>query len=84
MQDVVIDKEAFLALWKMDELPACDEGMELARRFLIRAGEAVDKLDEADVISTRNALIRAHKELVAHRSACPNCNEVGQPTQRVM
>jgi hypothetical protein len=36
MKDVAIDKEAFLALWKLDELPACDEGMELARHFLIR------------------------------------------------
>jgi hypothetical protein len=59
---VAIDKEAFLSLWKLDELPACDEGMELARRFLLRAGEAVDKLDQTDVIATRNALIRAHKE----------------------
>jgi hypothetical protein len=27
MNDVAIDKEAFLALWKLDELPACEEGM---------------------------------------------------------
>ncbi len=49
--------------------------MELAARFLERAGEAVDRLDEANVIAVRNALIRAHKELVFHRSVCPACNE---------
>lgn len=66
MNDVAIDKEAFLSLWKVDELPVCDEGMELAHRFVLRAGEAVDKLDRTDVIATRNALIRAHKKLTGH------------------
>jgi hypothetical protein len=70
-----IDQTQLLSLWKLDELPACDEGMELAARFLERAGEAVDRLDEANIIAVRNALIRAHKELVAHRAMCPNCNE---------
>jgi hypothetical protein len=55
--------------------PACDEGMELAARFLERAGEAVDRLDEANIIAARNAMIRAHKEPVAHRAMCPKCNE---------
>jgi hypothetical protein len=53
MNDVAIDKQAFLSLWKLDELPGCDEGMELARRFLQHAGEAVDKLDQSEVIATR-------------------------------
>ena len=38
--------------------------MELAARFLERAGEAVDRLDEANIIAARNAMIRAHKELI--------------------
>ena len=84
MNDVAIDKEVFLSLWKLDELPACDEGMELALRFLLRAGEAVDKLDQTDVIATRNALIRAHKELTGHRSECPKCNEVDMPVHQLM
>ena len=29
-----------------DEIPACDDGMDLARAFLERAGDAVDKLSE--------------------------------------
>jgi hypothetical protein len=70
-----IDRAELLALGKLDELPACDEGMELAALFLERAGEAVDRLDEANIIAARNALIRAHKEFVAHRAMCPNCNE---------
>ena len=72
---MAIDRAQLLALWKLDELPACEEGMELAGRFLERAGEAVDRLDEANIIAARNAMIRAHKELIAHRATCPNCNE---------
>ena len=79
MNDVSIDKQAFLALRKLDELPACDAGMELARSFLLRACEAVDRLDQDAVIATRNALIRAHKELVAHRSECLNSMKSMKP-----
>ncbi len=71
-----IDRAQLLALWKLDELPACDDGMELARLFLERAGEAVDRLDEANIIAARNTMIRAHKELIAHRATCPKCNKV--------
>jgi hypothetical protein len=71
-----IDRTQLLALWKLDELPACDEGMGLAARFLERAGEAVDKLDDpTKIIAVRNALIRAHNDLIEHRANCPHCNE---------
>ena len=70
-----IDRAQLLALWKLDELPACQEGMELAARFLERAGEAEDRLDEANIPLVRNAMIRSHKELVDHRATCPKCNE---------
>jgi hypothetical protein len=61
---------------ELDEIPACEDDMEFVARFLECAGEAVDRLDEATIISTRNALIRAHKDLVAHCASCANCNEV--------
>jgi hypothetical protein len=71
-----IDRTQLLALWKLDEIPACEEGIELARAFLERAGDAVDKLDgPTKVIAVRNALIRAHKDLIDHRANCPHCNE---------
>ncbi|HMH15185.1 MAG TPA: hypothetical protein VK578_18935 [Edaphobacter sp.] len=74
---MAIDRAQLLALWKLDELPACVEGMELAARFLERAGDAVDRLDDpTQIIAVKNALIRAHKDLIDHRATCPNCNEV--------
>jgi hypothetical protein len=72
-----IDRAQLLALWKLDELPACDDGIELASTFLERAVDAVDKLDDpTQIIAVRNALIRAHKDLIDHRASCPKCNEV--------
>jgi hypothetical protein len=44
-----IDRTQLLSLWKLDALPGCVEGMELAARFLDHAGEAVDKLDKANI-----------------------------------
>ena len=57
-------------------MPGCDEAMELAQLFLERAGDAVDCLDEKEAVGKRNALIRAHKAFIDHRSTCPKCNEL--------
>ena len=43
-----IDPSALLNLWSLDELPACDEGMEHARAFLASAGEAVSSIENHD------------------------------------
>jgi len=65
-----------LELWNLEEMPACDEGMELAELFIVRCLEAVAILDEAEAIPKRNAIIRAHKTFVEHRAACGKCNEI--------
>ncbi|MBB5057460.1 hypothetical protein HDF16_002166 [Granulicella aggregans] len=38
-----VDRNALLSLWKLDEIPACDKGMELSQAFLVCAGEFVDR-----------------------------------------
>jgi hypothetical protein len=43
-----IDPKAMLNLWSLAEIPACDEGMELARSFLVSAGEAVSRVQNED------------------------------------
>jgi hypothetical protein len=63
-------------LWNLEDLPACDEGMELAEAFITRCLEAVNSLDEAEAIPKRNAIIRTHKAFIEHRSSCPKCNEL--------
>jgi hypothetical protein len=40
-----IDREELLSLWKnIEDIPACEEGMDYARAFLEVAGECVDEL----------------------------------------
>jgi hypothetical protein len=71
-----IDRNALLALWKLEDIPACDVGMELAKTFLESCGEGVDRLgieEPADRITEINA---AYMALVEHGSTCDKCNEV--------
>ena len=41
-----MDHEALLKLWKLDEIPACDEGMQLARVFRQGVVQARARTDE--------------------------------------
>ena len=72
-----IDREELLNLWKnIDEIPACDVGMEYARAFLEVAGECVDELGRSQPIVMRSALLDAYDLMVKHRRDCDSCNEV--------
>jgi hypothetical protein len=37
-----VDAGALLNLWKLEDMPACDEGMELARAFLNSCVKALE------------------------------------------
>jgi len=78
-----IDRDKLLSLWRLEDLPACDDGMDLAHRFLERAVDALEPTDDFEVIGQRNALIRAHKAFIDHRVACPKCNEEEIPTASI-
>lgn len=39
-----MDRQALLALWKLEDMPACEEGMMLAQIILESCGEGVNKL----------------------------------------
>jgi hypothetical protein len=71
-----IELNQLLALWPLDEIPFCAEGADLASHFMECASDACKAIHEAGAMLKRNVLIRAHKELVAHRGGCPKCNEV--------
>jgi hypothetical protein len=71
-----IDGNALLALWKLEDIPACDVGMELARTYLEICVAGVDRFgieEPADRITEINA---AYMTLVEHGSTCDKCNEV--------
>jgi hypothetical protein len=71
-----IDPNALLNLWNLEELPACDEGMEHARAFLTSAGEAVSGIESHDPRLLIRRFVVLFRIYVAHNVTCPKCNEV--------
>lgn len=58
-------------------MPACEEGMELARAFLISAGEGVNRLGVEEPADRISEITAAYMEMVNHGIDCDNCKEAG-------
>lgn len=71
-----IDPSALLNLWSLEELPACDEGMEHARAFLTSAGEAVSSIENHDPRLLLREFVVLFRIFAAHSATCPKCNQV--------
>jgi hypothetical protein len=71
-----IDRNALLALWKLEDIPACDEGMELARTFLESCGQGVDRLGIEEPADRISQIAASYTAMVEHGSGCEKCNEV--------
>ena len=71
-----IDPSTLLNLWSLEELPACDEGMEHARAFLTSAGEAVSNIENRDPRSLLREFVVLFRIFAAHSATCPKCNQV--------
>lgn len=69
-----MNREALLKLWNMDEIPACDRGMELAQAFLVSAGDAFFRLGTEEPGDRLNELTEAYTTLAEHYGRCDNCN----------
>jgi len=73
---VNLDSKVFLSLFKLpDFMPACDEGMELAKRFLEACGDAVANVETDDEVDLRFRFFSRWNDYVEHRAACDKCNE---------
>jgi hypothetical protein len=71
-----MDPKALLDFWKLDEIPACNEGMMLAQTFLISCGRAVDCLGVEEPSDRITDLTACYMALVEHGDGCDSCNEV--------
>jgi hypothetical protein len=60
----------------LEGMPACDEGMKLARAFLDAAGECVSSMGRGRTSGSRSALLTTYNWMVAHGDKCEKCNEV--------
>jgi hypothetical protein len=70
-----MDRDALLNLWRLEDIPACDEGLRLARSFLISAGEAVSQVNVNDPEHLRMEFNVQYDAFVRHCAECPKCNE---------
>ena len=57
------------AIWKIEEIPACDDGMAMANEFLKSCVSALESGQSANFNARFESYIR-------HRAECEKCNEV--------
>jgi hypothetical protein len=62
-------------MWDLENIPACDEGMTLAHKFLDAAGECVNTLGRGRTSGSRAALLSALNAMEMHGDRCGKCNE---------
>ncbi len=66
---MAIDSHTVLSLFpNADDIPACDEGIELAKRFLEGCGDTVADLDRNDEIDLRFRFFCQWNDYVEHRT----------------
>ena len=71
-----VNNDALLSLWDIQNMPACNQGMELVRRFLEAAGECVNTLGRGRTSSSRADLLWTYNAMVNHSDHCDKCNEI--------
>jgi hypothetical protein len=72
----MMDRTALLALWDIEEMPACEEGMMLAQAFLESCGEGVNKLGTEDPSDRITDITDCYTAMVEHGIDCDSCKEV--------
>jgi hypothetical protein len=76
-----IDPSALLNLWSLEELPACDEGMEHARALLTSAGETVSSIENHDPRLLLREFVVLFRIFAAHCATAPNASRCQWPIQ---
>ena len=78
-----IDPSALLNLWSLEELPACNKGMEHARAFLTSAGEAVSSIENHDPRLLLRSLSSSFASSPRIVPPAPKCNQVSAADSNV-
>jgi hypothetical protein len=71
-----VQNDALLPPLNIERMPACDERLDLALRFLEAAGECVDTLGHSRTSTSRADLLWTYNAMVNHSDKCDKCNEV--------
>jgi hypothetical protein len=67
--------KSLLVHWDFEQLRGCDEGIELAKNFLVECEMAVCNLGVSDPTDQRFDFLCKYNALVRHRVSCLECNE---------
>ncbi len=71
-----IQNDALLSSLNTERMPACDERLELALKFLQAANECVNTLGHARTSTSRADLLWTYDAMVKHSDGCQKCNEI--------
>jgi hypothetical protein len=72
-----IETNNLLSVWaNLEDIPACHEGMRLAKAFLETAGECVNTLGRGRTSGTRATLLAPYNRMEEHGNRCDKCNEI--------
>ena len=68
-----LERNALLALWELDEMLACQTGLNLAYAFLESCGERVSRLGVEDSADRMTELTINYLAMVEHVGECEDC-----------
>jgi hypothetical protein len=71
-----VQNDALLPPLNIERMPACDERLEFALRFLKAAGECVNTSRHARTSTSRADLLWTYNAMVNHSDKCDKCNEI--------
>jgi hypothetical protein len=71
-----VQNDALLSPLNIERMPACDERLDLALKFLKAAGECVNTLGHARTSTSRADLLWTYNAMVNHSDRCQKCNEI--------
>jgi hypothetical protein len=74
-----LNREQLLSLWKPEDMPACEAGMQLVEEFLVSCGEAVDRFGEEGPEDRLAQITEKYTLMVDHGNLCDDCNEAERP-----
>jgi hypothetical protein len=72
---MALENDTLLSDSRIRKMPACDESLELALKFLAAAGECVNTLGRGRTSTSRNDLLWTYNAMVNHSDKCAKCNE---------
>jgi len=74
-----LDREKLLSLCDLEDMPACDAGIQLVEAFLVSCGEAIDRFGEEGPEDRLAQITASCMAIVDHGNICDDCNEAEVP-----